>query len=425
MFSQTHTDRLTLPSDSIITGIGGRFIDEVLSLPLAEACRKIVENAPLAWVIEKNIVSGLAEFMIISGGMGIPEGLLTLPSDRKTVLQWMRRFHFAVRSDYTTWRGLDVRFAKDRPGFAIFDAFVALHNARPILTQETFEFIMCRDLPNVALGAVIRDGKNEEYFRVQPTDESIDWIRRISQFESEEAMLTAAFSKQMVAEAAPFAARVASGVYALNRVPLPKLDAEVVYDGLRLIIYPGGIVGSVLYLDPALPSFIPFSWTPTGINTTQVSYPPMAVFYLDTLLSCIWRDACVVQNVWCEQSHRRAVERPHASAPSNKSNTVVMPRRVYHYTWGRDAEERDAIDRSARAIHSVSGCYVKLPEDWQAHDAAERAAQVGWPAPPTGYTFRAPHQRGGLKVAPAETKRIICRGLQTAKILFGKEAEKS
>jgi hypothetical protein len=254
------------------------------------------------------------------------------------------------------------------------------------------------------------------------TEEDIAKVRVLTQRAHEDANLIYAFRAQMLEEAAPFTARVAAGVYILDRAPLAKLNKALVYDTLRLIITPAGIIGTLIctsFVDHAV--FAPFHWSPEGVNTSQVWFPPESVFAVEALCSCIWRDACVVQDLWSERAQRRPVEFRTHNYQGMSKKTVVLPRRVYHHLWGTNTAEREAVEKISRAAHRVNAHYVELPDGWQAHNAAERAAEHQFPAPPPGYTFRRAHQRGGEKAEATIYRKVICRGLLTATILFGKE----
>jgi hypothetical protein len=50
-----------------------------------------------------------------------------------------------------------------------------------------------------------------------------------------------------------------------------------------------------------------------------------------------------------------------------------------------------------------------------ARDADSRASEWGLPAPPDGYTFVKPHQRGAGDVVDKPTK-LVCSGLQIVAI---------
>lgn len=92
--------------------------------------------------------------------------------------------------------------------------------------------------------------------------------------------------------------------------------------------------------------------------------------------------------------------------------TVVLPRRVVHYSgkveWS-SPEDREII---VRRTHGVRGHLRILQEGWRCSEEAECEARDWGFVMPEGYTFVRPHVRGGHDdgLEPVIAK---ARGLQT------------
>lgn len=297
------------------------------------------------------------------------------------------------------WRGFDVRHLRAQAGreFAAFDVFAALEAGAHLLTQETLDFLTLRDVPGAALEVLLVAGEAD-------SEADFEYLKGIQR---DLVDLTMGFRRQMVEEAAPHRHQVAVGAYVLEREPLHLVDTALVYDRLRLVITPGGILYSLISGSQYVPCF----WSPEGTHTCQVWLNARAIFVLDALLACIWRDACIVRRQFvAEQRGKKGYE-----GKPRHHNPKVLPRTIYVSTWSTPAD-RATIREVTRNAHHVSACYPRLPEGHVARDAAERAAEYHWPPPPEGRTFRKPTTRGE---GTPQAKRVVCRGLQVARITLG------
>lgn len=371
--------------------------------------KTIYERPAFFCTVELTLVGGA--MIGLSGGMGLPEGFLPLPDTREEEIIFRESMDVARVTEIAVWRGLDVRhlyrqeLQSRHPGerIAALDVLAAFDAGSKWLTQEAFDFLTCRD-SSLLIGSML---VAEQVADLMPYD-----MDRIN--------LMAAFAKQMNTEAEPTRHKVACGIYVMQREPLPAVDNEIIYDTLRLFVTPGGIFCTVIVENNC---YMPFFWSPEGVNTSQVFVHVRGIFALEVMLSCIWRDACVVKEGFAVQrkGSKGYEAKSKAAKPAHK-NPVVLPRTVYKSTWGSD-QERGEIERIAREAHTVRAHYRQLHEGWTVSESAfDKAEEYHFPPPPEGWTFVAPHIRGG-DAAPARTpaaRRVICKGLQVARIALGK-----
>lgn len=375
--------------------------DILFRVPSADAPRLFADNAALAWVVESSIIATATGSISIVGGMGLPEGMLIMPGDDESH-RFVQLMLLARRHDYSTWRGLDVRHLARAIGsnreFRALDVFAALEAGQRALTQELLDFLTLRDV----------DGAQLDVHLVMRED-----YAELNTFSRDEMNLLYAFRGQMLAEAAPHQHQVAVGAYVLERTPLRFVDEQVGYDTLRLVIHPRGILCSLVSGN----WFVPFAWSPGGVNTSTVWMHPRGVFAMDALLACIWRDACVVREAWSTRTNKRGHSSRGSVQRPKHVNPVVLPRVIYQSRWGASDEERDAVTYQSRNAHAVRAHYRVLAEGRKSSDAASSNAEsFGFPPPPDGYTFVQPHIRG--EGAVQQVRRVVCRGLQVANIVM-------
>lgn len=340
--------------------------------------------------------------------MGIPitDSLLAYTQD--TSLR--SRIIEVSNATYKTWRGLDVRHLIQQQGveYRQFDVFSALDAATPYLTQEMFDFITLRDVPKANLDCAL----NATQFA-----ESAGSVQAWFGEDEDTIRLVSAFRQQMVDNAAAFRNQIAIGAYIMQREPLPRLDELLIYEQLRLLITPAGIAVSIVRET----EYVPFWWTPDGINTSLVWLPASIHFAIDVLLACIWHDACVVQMATFNPQKRRGFTRRSAGGsppPQHKSSIVRLPRIIYETQWGSPTD-REQVDRISRQAHTVRGHYRLLADGREAsEDAKQNASDHLYPEPPPGFTFVKPHIRGEGEPAQHSPLRVICKGLQVAKTVL-------
>lgn len=348
----------------------------------------------------------------LSGGMGLPEGFISLPETEDEVTTFVESMDVARVTEVPVWRGLDIRhlykqeFQARVPGERIvaLDVLAAYDAGSKWLTQEAFDFLTCRDL-GLIIGAKLVGEQVADLFH----------------YDMEHLNLMSAFARQMINEAEPTRHKVASGIYVMQREPLPAVDHELIYDTLRLFVTPHGIFCTIISESDC---YTPFFWTPTGINTSQMFVHVRGIFALEVMLSCIWRDACVVKEGFAVQRKgSKGYEAKTKAAKPTHKNPVILPRTIYKSTWGA-AEDREIMEHAARQAHTVKAHYRELHEGWNVSKSAyEKAEEYNFPPPPEGWTFVVPHIRGMEEgdAAPTPTvRRVVCKGLQVARIALGK-----
>lgn len=355
-----------------------------------------LRDPALFWTTENNFVANRGSNIMIAAGMGLDEMIIPHPP---SVDKFLERMYILRQREIKSWRGFDVRHTHRQQGqeFRQFDVLAALDRGSRYLTQETFDFLTLRDNPASKLDIYLMGEKYED----------------IARFDQDEAQLAWAFSRQMVDEAEPHRHHLAAGGYVMEYIHLPKVDATFQWDTLRLLILQSGVFCTIISGD----NYVPFMWNPDGLNTSQVWSPARVSFIVEALISCIWRDACVVQEQFTERTKGRGYEAS-SGKPHHNPSVVTLPRRIYKSTWGQ-SEEREYIARKFSHAFAVRGCYPVLPEGHQSRDAEERAAEFGYPPPPEGRTFRKPHTRGEGGTPEITPRKVVCRGLQVAKIILG------
>lgn len=229
----------------------------------------------------------------------------------------------------------------------------------------------------------------------------------------ESRSLANAFVSQMVAEAAPYRERPVLGCFVMDRVPLERLDSLIQYDILRLSIHPQGIFGSLVKGG----NFLTFWWSPE-VSTTW-SLGAKHAWAVNTMMACIWRDACVVRHQMFQQ-RSRSPYKPAAKKQKRVNKKLILPRTIKKCAWSQDAERQ----RITHTEHSVRAFYRQLPTGHQAsREAEETAAEFGYPLPPVGFTFVRPHIRGnGEGGDTVAATPVICLGLQVAHLALSGSA---
>lgn len=383
-------------------------LDFLLAMPTPEAVRIIQDHPAWSWTVAHAITAGWNGLnqIAINGGMGLPNGLMILPNGVSATEKFVRLWKLAAATPVATWRGFDFRRLEGKEYFmGQIDAMAALDTGTQYLTESALQFILSRD-----------QGRKLGVFLINH-ELSQKGIQSLFEYDEEATRLTWDFRNQMVAEAEPQRYQVAAGAYILAHTNLRAVDSEMAWDAVRLVIHPRGIFAGFLFEDVVMPMF----WTPEGTNTSQVYVHPRAVFALDAMLACIWRDACVVREHWSERYASKQIKTSPASQEDQgkvtRAKALILPRTVYRVSWATEPERR-AIEHTAHAAHAVTACYPRLEEGKVYAGAAERAEEHGWPAPPPGRTFRKPHTRGEGAVADEQHVRIVCKGLQIANMVL-------
>lgn len=386
------------------------------------------ENPGLTHVLfQMAMAKHTGQQITIAAGMGVPPQLLSFSDSDLT--GYLRQLQIARANPISTWRGLDVRHLKHYTSeYRQIDVLAALAPAMP-LSQTILDFLTLRDIPHASLDCILTGAAMPVFNGDIETN-----VTRFFSTDTEDIRLAMAFRKQMVQEAEPHRHNVPTGIYVLQREPLPRLDELIEYQEIRLYISPRGICGAIIFDPPpdtydlaiashkdghlSLPAFIPFCWMPEDdTNTVQVFVPSAVHFALEILFASIWRDACIVQEKALQERRDRGKAYKASKRYTPHENPLRLPRTVYRSQWATDADRQitEAISRSA---HAVRGHYRRLADDHTASEtAAETAQEYGYPAPPDGYTFVRPHTRGSGDLQ-SQTRRVICKGLQVARTLL-------
>jgi hypothetical protein len=324
----------------------------------------------------------------------------------------MRGFGAVTLAAHSTkrraWRNWSIaHIDQDRRLYVV----AALHPATH-LAQPEFNFLTAADHAARRYGVK----RPADYEDIVTVGESVTMEqfgeRALTHFriEPEQKALAEAFARQMVEDAAPHRQRVVIGSFEMAHVPLPQLDARLRYDALRMVIDQRGIAASLIGYTDKECWYSPFWWSPEDFTGWSLGGPE--AFALQIMMSCIWRDACIVRHATFYERSRSALHpRPHKQERRGK---LVLPRTVKICAWSQpDERERVTRDRHGVRLH-----YRQLPTGWKAsRDAIDNARLYGQPPPPSGWTFVSPHQRGrGEGEMPTPVTPVICVGLQTAAI---------
>lgn len=380
-----------------------------------QAIPLMLENAAFSWTAQAAIIQQKITQIVVSGGMGLSDDAIVF-RDSQDMEKFNQYFGSAAQSHPQRWNGLYTGFIRGvEEYFSPLDVFAALWAGKKMLTQPLFDFLMARDL-DYRTGCYVHLTKQDIDVRTEIPNLRADTLREYFAYSQDEFALARAFHDQMIAEANPTRHRVLTGVFVMDRTPFKIVDETILYDSLRMVFTAKGIFASVL--NDKQQTVAPIYWTPEGINTAQVWFHPRSCFAIDVMLSCIWRDACVVKEQWSERGNKRGYSSG-GSVSNPALSAITLPRRVYRSTWGI-SQERETMEKLARNAHKVRHSYPLLSEGMIAHDAAERAEEWFLPAPPPGRTFRKPHVRGEGKPEPETQARVVrCKGLQVAHLLLG------
>jgi hypothetical protein len=387
-------------------------IDDVIRLPYDEAARLIYKNLLETWLVEVSLIASRSDNpmhrLIVTYGMGLPDQIIPLPDSPQAEYEFLTKMAYARSVIPATWHGLDIRHTHDKDAqhvvreLSAFDICVALLPGIKHLNQSAFDFLTLKDVKDRVLDSKLVNFGDDMF--------------NLFQYDEDDLRLSMAFSLQMIEEAAPFSRHAITGAYVLQHTPLPYLDTQIVYDTIRLLFVPNGIFATIISDN----WYVPFFWSPNGINSSRVFFHTRGVFSFEVLMSCIWRDACVVREKWCErQQGKRGYVTPHTKRAAPGS--LVLPRTVYYSNWGTDADRESVTDR-ARSAHAVRGHYRELPDGWtRSEKALEQARENMFPDPPDGYTFVKPYATGlGESKNEQPYRRVICKGLHVASIALGK-----
>ena len=184
----------------------------------------------------------------------------------------------------------------------------------------------------------------------------------------------------------------------------------------------------------------------TALKELELAMPDWITPYVHLAVAALWRDLVVagetvfVRRVAGEkgegkgeegakdaQATREAVAHAERVLRLPRARKIplreVWPRGIEVRAWG-DAEDRQTLETRRRVLHAVRGHYRKLAAGWRAHEAETRAANYGMPSPPEGYTFVAPHVRGGERGMDEQTlvqirRRVRARGLEALVAALG------
>lgn len=268
------------------------------------------------------------------------------------------------------------------------------------LTQEILNFLTLADVPG------------SMYQLVKPyQDTFLGWNIKeatIAEYHIDDKSrnLADGFVRQMIEEAAPYRPGAVIGSFVMDKTPLPYLNSLIDYDQVRLVTSSKGIFAS-LVKDK---NYLCFWWSPELHGAWSIG--AKHAWAINVMMSCIWRDVCVVKEQMFYE-RQRSIKKPLKERSVNQKKKLVLPRIVKKVAWGL-AEERERIIRSA---HIVRQHYRHLSDGQQASQQAKANARaLGNPEPPDGWTFVMPHQRGSGDVSQTEVIPVICLGLKTASI---------
>ena len=202
----------------------------------------------------------------------------------------------------------------------------------------------------------------------------------------------------------------------------------------------------VSLLDEAGESLSAFRWrgNATKLQELELAMPDWIAPYVHLAVAALWHDLVVAgetvfvhagakgegkgeEGAKGERATREAVAHAERVLRLPRARKIplreVWPRGIEVRAWG-DAEDRQTLETRRRVLHAVRGHYRKLAAGWRAHEAETRAASYGMPSPPEGYTFVAPHVRGGERGMDEQTlvqirRRVRARGLEALVAALG------
>lgn len=287
-------------------------------------------------------------------------------------------------------------------------AVVGLLHHASWLSEEQFNFLTAGDR-----FGVIRPDKYTDHFRLRGETTLAEFGDHIiQQFKAnpEHKRLAIAFAKQMVDEAQPHRQRCIVGQFDMDRIPLERLDNLFTYHSLRMVIDSRGIAASLVGSNSSGVYYAPFVWTPEYFSGWSLGGEES--WALQVMMSCIWRDACVVKHKFYEQ---RAGAGHRNNKKQRRQSKLVLPRQIAVCSWAADSERQRIV-----GSQSVRAHYRELPDGWNASQSAiDFALLYGYPAPPDGWTFVQPHQRGDDAVSQDQSTKVVCTGLRVAKVALG------
>lgn len=270
--------------------------------------------------------------------------------------------------------------------------------------QEDIDFLCAHDLP-------AREGDRDHW---------VTWSLEGGMATEEDKMLSTAFVKQLVDEAAASHRPPFVGQFRMAWAGGTFLDEAAKIDHLRVAIKHDGLWLSVVH-EPVARVVTWGWWSPAGDNF-NIEFSDRYAWAIRILAASIWRDATIVRERAFPEQPRTAKNQPRTKSAAGEK-LIVLPRSVTTRTWG-DPSERSAIEsQTIRAAHAVRAFYRQQPDGWQTSEAArENALSLGYAPPPEGYTFVKPHVRGGGEgqASAAPASRIVCRGLLTALTVLAK-----
>ena len=196
----------------------------------------------------------------------------------------------------------------------------------------------------------------------------------------------------------------------------------------------------VSLLDEAGESIGAFRWrgAQTSLNEMSLVIPNWMAPYVHLAVAALWHDLVVAgEDVFVPVGRGRGGGEHKAREAAAHAERVlrlprarriplgeVWPQEIEARAWGGD-EDRRTLEARRRAMHAVRGHYRRLAEGWRAHEAGVRAESYGMPPPPEGYTFVAPHVRGGERRGADEAtlavarRRVQARGLEALVAALG------
>lgn len=312
---------------------------------------------------------------------------------------------FMFETDVQQWGRLDIKhIAAHRRLYSL----VLLADDQMRLTQAEYNYLMGVDLKADLKLKRLSGLENHQKTVLDNLLNQDYWKDTLEQLEVSPAQrkLAEAFTEEMLAEASRYNQPVI-GHFELERVGFPYLDKLIDYETVRLSLHPSGIRGALVHQQ----SVYPFIWKPRGRSSIWILGADVA-WGLHVFLACIWRDANVIKDEFVTERSSKIYE-PSRRKPRHIRSVTVLPRIIRHVAWSND-EERERITHQA---HYVRGHYRELQDGQRASQtAAHNAIEYGWPEPPEGFTFVTPHQRGGEAGEDITPRKVICKGLQVARL---------
>ncbi len=298
---------------------------------------------------------------------------------------------------YMTWKHLDLRFITPSfdNNFSTYDVIAAILPSYQYLDQAGLDFLCLKDEGSIPLGMMLKNLGNQSL------------MRNLLEFDFDAQRLAIAFKAKLLQEAKQSKGML-TGAFVLKRPNVQLLNEAIIYEELRVIAGPKGLFVSVIFERDEHKMYVPFFWSPEGVNTSCLWGSHQITFAFDVMLAGIWRDLHVVkEKTLSQESFGTGARSKTAASKQGDKNIVTIPRRVYRKEWVRT--QPPTASSGPRSAHLVTASYPYVGDHFPDEAAIARANEWGWPEPPEGHTFRVPHKRGEGDVDES-AKKLRWRG---------------